>query len=213
MSRQQFDKTKRERVQGDGPDRQNLPSFYCVGKIDSQIRREILYIVSKYKGVNDNYSDEFNISKFCDLGKSIPKGHISLLLQKPRPGTDGMNEKDYTMWDKLEEKSILKNFLQENFPNSYRTRIVFLPGQSKIDWHIDINTKVSCRFHILIKNPDFVFEIDRKHKIDRVPFKEDTVFFTNTAYPHRVYNSTNEERISVLFDIDYKNVKNILPTL
>ena len=203
--------TKKQRILGEGPDRRALPSFYRVGKISPQIKQEIFNVANKFKGHNDNYSDEFKISRFCELGQAIPKGHITLLLQKPISGSDGMDEKEYKKWDKLEKNSLLKAFLQKHFPNSYRARIVFLPSHSKIDWHIDVSTKVSCRFHILIKNPSFVFEINRKQKIVRVPLEEGHIFFTNTAYPHRVYNPTDEERISLLFDIEYKNVQPILP--
>ena len=76
-----------------------------------------------------------------------------------------------------------------------------------------MNTTVSCRFHMLIENDEFTFQIKRKNEIVEVPFKEGAIFFTNTAYPHRVYNPTDRPRLSVLFDIDYKDVSSILPQL
>ena len=101
----------------------------------------------------------------------------------------------------------------KKFPKCYRLRVSLLPAQSQIDWHIDMNTSVSCRFHILIKNPDFIFEINRKGHIEKIPFQEGAIWFTNTAWPHRVLNPTNKRRISLLFDIEYENVKHLLPAI
>ena len=213
MSREIFLKSKRQRVYGEGPDRKDLPSFYFVGHVDKDILQEILDIAKKKSGANDLYSQNYSVSKFCDLKEKAPENHVSLLLQKPFNGSNGMNEKDYTIYDKTLENSRLKNFLEKTFPSSYRTRIAIMPPKSEFDWHIDMNTKVSCRFHILVKNPEFIFEIRRKERIDKIPFKESSIFFTNTAFPHRVYNPTNQPRISLLLDIEYKNVKDILPVM
>ena len=211
MSREIFLGSKRDRVKGKGPDRKLLPNFYYIGSIDSKIREEILEIVDNFRGINDNYIDDHSISKFCDLGEKFPKNHTTLLLQKPLENSNGMNEKSYTVYDKLKNNSFLKQFLKEKFPQCYRSRISLLPAKSQVDWHIDMNTSVSCRFHILIKNKDIIFEINRKGCIDSIPFQEGAVYFTNTAWPHRVYNPTNEERVSLLFDIEYDNVKTCLP--
>ena len=210
MSRELFLKSKRQRVYGEGPDRKYLPSFHFVGHLHKDMIQEIMNIVEKKSGANDLYSQNYNVSKFCDLKEKLPENHVNLLLQKPFYGSSGMNEKDYTVYDEILENSRLKAFLEKTFPFCYRTRIAIMPAQSKIDWHIDMNTKVSCRFHILLRNPDFVFEIRRKERIDKIPFKESSIFFTNTAFPHRVYNPSHQPRISLLLDIEYKNVKDIL---
>ncbi|MCZ0932297.1 MAG: aspartyl/asparaginyl beta-hydroxylase domain-containing protein [Oligoflexia bacterium] len=213
MSKKTFLQTKRNRVSGSGPDRKILPNFHCVGKLNKKIRQEILEIVDTSKNINDLYTDNYNISKFCDLRKQLPKNHINILLQKPLENTDGMNEKEYLVYDKFKKNSLLKQFLQNRFPKHYRARIAILPPNSEINWHIDMNTSVSCRFHILVKNSNIIFEINRKGCVDRIPFQESFIYFTNTAYPHRVCNPTNKERISLLFDIEYNNIKNLLPTI
>ena len=213
MSREIFLSSKRNRIRGKGPDRRFLPNFCCISCIDSKIINETLEIVDNWRGINDNYTDDFRVSKFCDLGKNLPTNHITLLLQKPFKESNGMSEKDYVIYDKLTESSFLKQFLKEKFPQHYRARIGILPPKSEIDWHIDTNTSVSCRFHILITNPKAIFEINRKGCIEGLSFQTGFIYFTNTAYPHRVYNPTNKERISLLFDIEYDNVKNLLPIL
>ena len=213
MSRKVFLSSKRDRVKGKGPDRRLLPSFLKIGKINSKISKEVLEIVDSFRSINDNYTDDFSISKFCNLGKTLPKNHTTLLLQKPFKGSSGMNEKDYTDYDKLKNNSLLKQFLKEKFSEHYRARIAILPAKSEIDWHIDMNTSVSCRFHILIKNKDIVFKINRKGHVDNISFQEGAIYFTNTAYPHCVCNPTNEDRISLLLDVEYNNIKNLLPTI
>ena len=213
MSREIFLSSKRDRVKGKGPDRNTLPNFHCIGSIDEEIQREILEIVECFKNIDDNYIDDHSISKFCDLKTRFPKNHKTLLLQKPMKDSDGMNEKDYTVFDKLKPNSTLKRFFKENYPKCYRARIALLPAQSQVNWHIDMNTSVSCRFHILIKNPNVVFEINRKGYIEKKSFQEKAIYFTNTAWSHRVLNPTNKKRISLLFDIEYDNVKNLLPAI
>ena len=213
MSRQIFQASRRKRVQGDGPNRSKLPNFSYIGDISSDVQYEILQIVEDLSNINDIYGKNYSVSKFCDLKRQLPKEHINILLQKPIFQSDGMEQKDYKVWMRIKSKGQLKKFLENKFPNSYRTRIARLFPKTGINWHIDMNTKVSCRFHILIKNPQFIFEINRKGIVDQIPFKERNIFFTNTAYPHRVYNPTEEERISLLLDIDYKDVQNILPTI
>ena len=213
MSKKAFVSNKRNRVSGMGPHRRDLPNFYYIGKIDKKIKKEIFQIVDSVKWSNDLYTDDYKISKFCDLRKQLPRKHVNILLQKPSNKSDGMNEKDYLIYDKLKENSLLKKFLQEKFHQLYRLRIAILPPKSEISWHIDMNTTVSCRFHILLKNSDFIFEVKRRDVIERVPFEEGDIYFTNTAYPHRVSNPTNRKRISLLFDIEYNNVKNLLPIM
>ena len=213
MSREIFVQTKRTRVQGNGPDRKVLPNSYYIGKIDKKLIKEVLQIYNQSKSSNDLYTDDYSISKFCDLRKQLPKNHINILLQKPIKSANGMNEKDYIIYKKLKANNSLKHFLQKKFPKHYRARIAILPPKSEISWHIDMNTKISCRFHILIKNPDFIFEINRKGVIEKIPFQEGDIYFTNTAYPHRVYNPTNKKRISLLLDVEYNNISYLLPTI
>ena len=209
--KEKFYTTKKQRVQGSGPSRKKLPAFHYVGAISKEIHIEILKIAEQFKNENDLYKENYNLSKACDL--KIPKKHINFLLQEPIKKSDGMNEKDYKKWKGFLKHSLLKKFLSESFPNLYRTRIAILPPHSGFEWHIDMSTKVSCRFHILVKNSQFSFEINKKDKIYKVPFTEKSLYFTNTAYPHRVQNSTDYERISLLFDIEYENIKSILPII
>ena len=213
MSRKDFVSAKRDRVSGSGPKRQTLPSFHFIDTLSNDIIEDVKSIYKNHINENDIYGEDYNVSKYCDLRKLIPAEHKNLLLQKPTKDSDGMNQKDYTLWDKVDDLSPLKKFLVSNFKNSYRTRIAMLAPKSQIDWHIDMNTTVSCRFHMLIENDEFTFQIKRKNDIVEVPFKEGAIFFTNTAYPHRVYNPTERPRLSVLFDIDYKDVSSILPQL
>ena len=114
MSREIFLSSKKDRVKGKGPNRSTLPNFHYVRNIGLEIQQEVLEIIDTYRDTNDNYIDDHSISKFCDLGEKFPKNHTALLLlQKPRKNSNGMNEKDYTTYDKLKSNSLLKKAVFE----------------------------------------------------------------------------------------------------
>ncbi len=210
MSRGEFVSSKRSRVQGTGPDRKFLPDYQWVMALPPKVIAEIKALTTAPDFKNDIYGDSYSVSKFCDLRRKIPQHHANFLLQKPNDSDRGMDQKQYKTWDSKCRNGAIQAFFSNYFPNSYRARIAILPPNSEIDWHIDMNTKVSCRLHALIENKDFVFEIDRKGTIKQIPFEPGQIFFTNTAYPHRVYNRTDRPRVSLLFDIDFEDISHLL---
>ena len=139
-----FQVTKRERVQGLGPSRRQLPPFHYVGKINRKTHVEILKIAEQFENKNDLYRENYNLSKACDL--KIPKNHINFLLQEPIKKTDGMNEKDYKIWKSCLEQSLLKEFLTKKFPKLYRARIAVLPPQTRFEWHIEYKSELSIPY-------------------------------------------------------------------
>ncbi len=213
MSRSQFIASKKERVRGTGPARDRLPNFYKIMNVEKELMNEIVKIVDSNLETNDIYGSDYSVSKYCDLRAMLPREHVNILLQKPTEGSDGMNQKEYTNLTQYGENPVIKNFLNSEFPGCYRARIAVLAPKSSIDWHIDMNTRVSCRFHLLIENKDINFEVNRKGDIASIPFEEGSLFFTNTAYPHKVTNNSDKRRISLLLDIDYENIADKLPLL
>jgi hypothetical protein len=213
MSRQEFLNSKRERVAGSGPSRDLLPNYYKVGLISDELSRSLIELYENHQDVNDIYGKDYSVSKHCDLASMLPKQHSNILLQKPKMGSDGMNEKDYNEFSDLAGINQVRDFLESEFPGCYRARIACLAPFSKIDWHIDMNTKVSCRFHILLENSNFIFEVDRRGVLERLPLVEKDIFFTNTAFKHRVENPTSKRRLSLIFDIEYESLTKNLPTI
>jgi hypothetical protein len=212
-SNHKFAVARRQRVSGQGPKRQQLPSFKKILDAPKSVLEEVIGLADQFEDSNDLYSDQYEISKHCELRKKVCEGHKNLLLQVPILGSDGMDQNDYQVWDKLKPESHIKSFLLERFSGCFRARIAVLPPGGQIDWHIDLSTAVSCRFQLLVKNDGFQFEINRRGSIESIPFREGELYFTNTAFPHRVVNPTDYERISLLFDIQHFAIADLLPPL
>lgn len=205
--------SRRSRVVGPGPARELLPNFKIIYEISEfdLLQKDVLKIVDQCKEENDLYSESYDISKNCDLRPLIPSEHRNLLLQSQDPMKEAKLEMEYTLWTERSKNSLVKNLLLDLFPNCYRSRIAILPPEQGINWHIDMNTRVSCRVHIPITHPNFLFEFNRKGDLEKADLRLGYIYFTNTAYPHRVFNNTGFPRVSVLCDMPYSDLERYLP--
>ena len=197
----------RDRVKGPGPDRKELPNFKELGDIPESVMQELLTTYGKHRNINHLNSKDYEIKEKCELAGKVPAKFQHILLQDKDPYMDqGFDELKYTSWTKYATNPVIK-WLNNKFPNSYRARISILHPGELFDWHIDTNTSVACRVSCALNNEGSTFEINRKGVIESRDFPVGKMIFTNTGYPHRVYNSSDKPRINLLFGIDYKDIE------
>jgi len=168
---------------------------------------ELLTVYSNHRNVNHLNSKDYEIKENCDLKNKVPAKFQHILLQDKDPNMDqGFDELKYTTWTEYATPQI-RNWLSSRFPNCYRARISVLHPGELFDWHIDTNTSVACRVSCALNNEGSTFEIKRKGVVESMDFPVGQFVFTNTGYPHRVYNNSNKPRINLLFGIDYKDIE------
>jgi hypothetical protein len=204
----------RSRVAGPGPDRKLLPAFHnlCPLADAGAVVDETLAFLVRRSG-NDLMTEKYKISSHCDIRYLLPPDFKHVLLQTAPEHADPLRESSYTEWDEDFKGTRLMEFLRRRFPGAYRTRIAVLPAGGTLSWHIDTNTSVTCRVHIPIYNPGAYFEVKHKGKLARETLQVGQVYFTNTGYPHQAVNPTAENRISVIFGIDFAAIADLMPAI
>lgn len=200
----------RDRVVGSGPKRHELPNFKHLCNMPQEIIEEFNAIYDHFSDVNFLKDKEnYEIKDKCELVGMIPKKFQHILLQNKNPRQDSedvMMELKYTKFTEHCTNNA-KDWLASTFPGLYRARISVLHPGDLFDWHIDTNTSVACRVSCSLNNDDSTFEIKRRGVVDSNKFKIGECWFTNTGWPHRVFNNSDKIRINLLFGIDYKNIR------
>jgi len=197
----------RDRVIGPGPSRENMPTFKTLIELPQIIMHDLLSIYSEHRHVNYLNSKDYEIKDNCELAGKVPAKFQHILLQDKNSNLDErFDELKYTAWTEYCTPKV-KNWLNQAFPNCYRARISILHPGELFDWHIDTNTSVACRVSCALNNDASTFEINRKGNIESRDFPVGELVFTNTGYPHRVFNNSTKQRINLLFGIDYKDIE------
>ena len=199
----------RDRVVGSGPKRHELPNFKYLCNMPNEIIEEFNNIYYNFSEVNFLKDKEnYEIKDKCELVSMIPEKFQHILLQNKdenMEADDLMMELKYTKFtEHCTQKA--KDWLNETFPGLYRARISVLHPGDLFDWHIDTNTSVACRVSCSLNNDDSTFEVKRRCMVDSNKFKVGECWFTNTGWPHRVFNNSDKIRINLLFGIDHKNI-------
>ena len=199
----------RDRVVGSGPKRHELPNFNYLCNMPEEIIEEFNNIYYNFSEVNFLKDKEnYEIKDKCELVGMIPEKFQHILLQNKdenMEADDLMMELKYTKFtEHCTQKA--KDWLNETFPGLYRARISVLHPGDLFDWHIDTNTSVACRVSCSLNNDDSTFEVKRRGVVDSNKFKVGECWFTNTGWPHRVFNNSDKIRINLLFGIDHKNI-------
>lgn len=201
---------QRDRVTGNGPDRKELPNFKTIAKMPQEVIDELLQSYEDNPNNNDVFRTEYVVRNICAMTEHPPKAFFSMFYQELDPSTDDTSfiETRYKLWnDVLGPESATVKWMNETFPNAFRSRLSVLQPGTGFDWHIDTNTSVACRVTCVLRNPDSKFEINRRGEIETMQAEVGDCIFTNTGWTHRVYNDTNESRINFLFSIEYKDIE------
>lgn len=202
----------RKRVRGSGPDRKELPAYQYLTTLPESTVLELKELFVDLEKKNDlRESDSYQISEHCPLMSTLPEGFQHILLTSCAPGKDVKSEESYTEWlPQLKTTSFLPWF-NEQFPGAFRVRLSLLKPGTEFSWHIDTNTSVACRCSVALNPSGAKFEIKYKQSIQSVTFAGNgDVFFTNTGWPHRVYNSGEKDRLNLVFGIKYENLKHLM---
>lgn len=198
----------RERVVGDGPDRTQLPPFKKLCSIPDEYIYELREFFFTKRDQNDlDAPERYSISEHCPLKFAIPDNFHHVLLTSCSPGQNGRSEQNYKQWTAEAKKLKFYKWFNDHFPNAFRVRLSSLAPNEELSWHIDTNTSVACRCSVALDNDKAVFEIKVKGTVYRVPFQLSEVFFTNTGYPHRVFNPTSTPRLNLVFGIKFDDIR------
>jgi hypothetical protein len=82
MSECLIQKTKRQRVKGSGPKRDQMVTFAKLGTVSQELLEKLNSIADKRSG-NDLGSDAYNISQHCDVNNVfIDSGYRQILIQE-----------------------------------------------------------------------------------------------------------------------------------
>jgi hypothetical protein len=188
--------TKRQRVRGDGPRRDELVTFAKIGTVSDEIVAQLNEIVDRRTG-NDLGSDVYNISQHCDVNNVfIDTGYRQVLIQERESDVDTADEHMYTRYN--EDVTI------PGFNQIYRLRISEMAPGNEMNWHIDTDTSVMCRAQICLNDNDSVFQFKRRGVIEEFSMVPGEIWFINTGWLHRVVSGDRVRR-SAIFGFDYKD--------
>jgi hypothetical protein len=199
----------RERVRGPGPDRKHLPPFHELTQIPTHLINELNHFACENSYINDlEQPDNYLVSTHCPLRMATPERFQHILLTRCGAGLDPKNEQNYTSWTDAAKKTLFYSWFIQHFPNSFRVRLSILSPKTEFSWHIDTNTSVACRCSVSLNEHQSFFEIKDRNGVHSVPLQIGQIYFTNTGWPHRVYNAGSTPRLNLVFGIKYEFISN-----
>lgn len=191
-----IENTKRQRVRGAGPRRDELVTFAKLGVVSDDVVDKLNEIADRRSG-NDLGSDAYNISQHCDVNNVfIDTGYRQILIQERQLDVDTADEHLYTEYN--EDVNV------PFFNQIYRLRISEMAPGHEMNWHIDTDTSVMCRAQICLNDNDSIFQFKRRGGIEQFTMKKGEMWFINTGWLHRVV-SKDLIRRSAIFGFDHKD--------
>jgi hypothetical protein len=189
--------SRRQRVKGDAPGRDNFLTFAKIGEVDLALVEKLNEIADRRDG-NDLGTDNYNLSQICQVEDVFNAAgqYRQILIQEREVDEVTVDEHNYTKYN--EDVSI------PFFDQVYRLRISEMPAGHEMHWHIDSNTSVMCRAQICLKENDSVFQFRRRGEVQEFQMKPGEMWFINTAWPHRVVAKDTSRRAAI-FGFDYKD--------
>ena len=199
----------RNRVLGTGPVRTLLPASRFLIDIPSHFIYELNQFFKETSINNLKIFKNYKVSQYCPLLYALPDGFQHILLSHLKPGGDERNEQDYTVVAELAQKLKFMSWLKEKFPNAFRVRLSLLKAGSELSWHIDTNTSVACRCSATLNENIARFEIKwgRRPCPHVVPMQLGQIHFTNTGWPHRVFNKGCTDRLNLVFGVPFVDIE------
>lgn len=189
-------KTKRQRVKGNGPKRDAMVTFAKIGTVSDELLNKLNEITDRRSG-NDLGSDNYNISQLCNVDSVfIDRGYRQILIQERKVDIDTVDEHEYTEYN----EDVTVPF----FKQIYRLRISEMAPGHEMNWHIDTDTSVMCRAQICLNENDSVFQFKRRGVVEEFTMKPGEMWFINTGWLHRVLSGEKTRR-SAIFGFDYED--------
>lgn len=204
------EKTRRDRVNGTGPKRNQLVTFQKLGEVSQELYDYLNTYLNK-NSYSDIGSDDYAISRGCNYDQVFNVGtkYRQLLLQKNR--TNNMNTMDeyvYSQW--IPGTEIVQTELNKFFNKVYRTRMSEMHPDHTLNWHIDADTSVICRAQICLNENNSTFLFKDKEGIKEFKMKPRELWFINTGWKHMVTNDTTNIRRVVIIGFHYDDLKSEL---
>ncbi len=189
--------TKRQRVGGEGPGRNDFVTFAKIGEVDPSLVEKLNEIADRRDG-NDLGGDNYNLSQICEIEEAFNAAgqYRQIILQEKTVDYESVDEHTYTRYN----EDVTVPF----FKQIYRLRISEMPAGHELNWHIDSDTSVMCRAQICLTENDSVFEFKRKGVVESFIMKPGEMWFVNTGWLHRVVAGKTSRRVAI-FGFDYKD--------
>lgn len=203
---------KRLKVKGNPnwPGREELPDFYYLAPVQTEVRNMALDILNRNQRNDILDREDYKVaqtSSLCVGPNGEPNQGLfdldmlsNILLQAPESA--GLAERDYT----IPQYPELHKELQKMFPVFYRSRISVLEPGGKLDWHIDTNTNVYCRVIMGLRGR-CIFSVDRRGEKTSMVVRPGETWFVNTGWKHMVENPYDEPRAVLLLSLEWPNLK------
>lgn len=197
----------KSRVRGDGPDRKVLPPYKHLIDLPPDLTQELLAYFGQHQQQNDLFDQKaYPIADHCPLKQALPEGFQHLLLTTCPEGRDERLEWSYTQWTASAKKLKFYKWFMQAFPHAFRVRLSALAPGTEFGWHIDTNTSVACRCSANLSGEGAAFEVKQRNSIHSIPMQAGQVHFTNTGWPHRVYNFQQSPRLNLVFGIKFDGI-------
>lgn len=205
-----IEKSKRTRVGGTGPRRNELVTFKKLGEVSD----EVYEYLNRYLDENphsDIGSDDYAISKSCNYEKvfNVGQSYRQVILQKNT--TNNLNVVDeylYSQW--VPGSEIVQEEMKKFFNSVYRFRLSEMQPEHTLNWHIDADTSVICRAQICLNENNSTFLFKDKEGIKEFKMKPKELWFVNTGWSHTVTNDTANVRKVAILGFHYDNLTEAL---
>jgi hypothetical protein len=190
-------KTKRARVNGPGPKRNEMLTFAKIGDVDPELLEQLKSILLE-NPQNDLGGDGYNISQQCDIENvfNAADSYRQVLIQKSIHDENTASEFDYS--DYVYDVKV------PWFKSIYRLRLSHMGPGHTINWHIDTDTSVMCRAQICLNENDSVFKFKTKSGVESFTMKPGEMWFINTGWPHSVEGGKTERSVAI-FGFEYRD--------
>lgn len=206
MEKTLVEKTKRTRVHGTGPRRNELVIFKKLGDISEEAIQEMNKILDDHAKRNDLGEYLYNISNTTNfheaLGVPSLDKYRQILLQRDPNSTEFIDKVDeyvYTDWAtwEFDLEHTMKD-MAKFWHKHYRFRVVEMVGKEEIGWHIDTDTSVGCRGQVCLNDNDSVMFFKDRNGTHELYMKRGEVWFINTGWPHMVLSGQKTRRNAIL---------------
>ena len=188
--------TKRTRVGGEGPKRNDFVTFAKIGNVDPSLVEKLNEIADRRDG-NDLGGDNYN-RQICKIEEVFNAAgqYRQILIQEKAVDEVTVDEHTYTQYN----EDVTVPF----FDQVYRLRISEMPPGHELNWHIDSDTSVMCRAQICPTENDHSIQLKRKGKIEEFTMKPENFGLLQYRMVYRVVAGDTSRRVAI-FGFDFKD--------
>jgi len=201
-----MENTKRNRVRGKGPKRNQLVIFKKLGEVSDETYEYLNNFLNENTH-SDIGTDAYSITRNVDYEKvfNVGQKYRQVVLQKNKTSNDDtIDEHDYDKW--IIGSELIQGEIKRFFKKIYRFRLSEMQPKHSLNWHIDTDTSVMCRAQICLNENDSDFLFKDRKGIYKLGMKPKEFWFINTGWPHAVENYTGVRRVAIM-SFDYSDLR------